>query len=135
MLCRSGSRRVTSWACTASSNTFPALRRLAVLRPLSSSSSSTAPNFISVDGQRRSLSSSSTTPKPTSQHGSTISLDSQRRILQRCDELQSYLQVGRKEGKGLSFIYILPKRTLLPFRNSPLLSSLHSLPPSLPAHQ
>lgn len=113
MLCRSGSRRATSWTCAASSNTTTSLRRLSVLRPLSSIP--TSPTTIPLDdrraslnssstsgkfgGQRRSLSSSSSTPKPTSPHGSTISLESQRRILQRCDELQSYLQVQWGKGK------------------------------------
>jgi hypothetical protein len=82
------------------------LRRRAVLRPFESSRSSNTPissTTIPVDDHRRSLSSSSSTPKPTSPHGSTISLDSQRRILQRCDELQSYLQVGRREEGRDSF--------------------------------
>ncbi|KAM3577792.1 hypothetical protein VYU27_000335 [Nannochloropsis oceanica] len=75
-----------SWACSPSSNDNPALRRLGLLR-----SSSTRPT-IRLDGQPRFLSSTSSIPKPISSHGSTISQDSQRRILQRCDELQSYLQ-------------------------------------------
>lgn len=86
MLCRSGGRRAMSWACSPSSNDNPALRRLGLLR-----SSSTRPT-IRLDGQPRFLSSTSSIPKPISSHGSTISQDSQRRILQRCDELQSYLQ-------------------------------------------
>jgi len=150
MLCRSGSRRATSWACAASPTAnHSSLRRPALLRPLSSSSSSsssstvstspthlsinnqrqplTSPTTIRLKGQRRSLSSSSNALKPTSPHGSTISLDSQRRILQRCDELQSYLQVRKEERQegGRSLSFILSKRPLLA---SPLKSTTPSLP-------